>query len=60
MRSMICAVRMRKPFSVEEMHSVLEDLLGQIIESTRNVHTTVTTSQDDLQQIRDSIGRLCR
>ena len=44
--------------SVEETHSVLEGLLAQIIESTRNVHTTVTTSQDDLQQIRNSIRNI--
>lgn len=41
--------------SPEESHSALEGLLNQIIESTQNVHSTVTTSHSDLQAIRDSI-----
>lgn len=44
--------------SPEESHSALETLLNQIIESTQNVHSTVTTSHDDLQVIRDSIQHI--
>ena len=41
--------------SPAEAHSALEDLLNQIISSTQDVHSTVSTSHADLQTIRDSI-----
>lgn len=41
--------------SHEEVHSAMEELLQQIIQSTQNVHSTVTTSHGDLRAIRDSI-----
>ncbi len=39
----------------EEVHSAMEDLLNQIIQSTQSVHSTVTTSHGDLRLIRESI-----
>ncbi|MDR3410311.1 MAG: GGDEF domain-containing protein, partial [Formivibrio sp.] len=44
--------------SPDEAHSALEDLLNQIIQSTHNVHTTVSTSHGDLQVIRSSIQHI--
>lgn len=41
--------------TADEAHSALEALLNQIIRSTHDVHSTVTTSHDDLQLIRSSI-----
>lgn len=44
--------------SPDEAHSALEDLLNQIIQSTHNVHATVSTSHCDLQMIRNSIQHI--
>ena len=41
--------------SHDEVHSAMEDLLTQIIESTHSMHSTVTTSHSDLRIIRESI-----
>ncbi|QLG88605.1 GGDEF domain-containing protein [Chitinibacter bivalviorum] len=44
--------------SPEETHASLEDLLNVVINTTHNVHSTVTTSHSDLQTIRDSIRHI--
>lgn len=44
-----------KSHTPAEAHSALEDLLNQIISSTQDVHSTVSTSHTDLKTIRDSI-----
>ncbi|SFN30794.1 diguanylate cyclase (GGDEF) domain-containing protein [Formivibrio citricus] len=44
-----------KAKSHEEVHSAMEDLLNQIIQSTHSMHSTVSTSHSDLRIIRESI-----
>jgi diguanylate cyclase len=44
--------------SPEETHAHLEDLLNVVINTTHNVHSTVTTSHSDLQTIRESIRHI--
>ncbi len=44
--------------STEETHASLEDMLNVVINTTHNMHSTVTTSHSDLQTIRDSIRHI--
>ncbi|AOY00553.1 GGDEF domain-containing protein [Jeongeupia sp. USM3] len=44
--------------SVEETHSTLADLLDSVISSTNSIHSTVSASHSDLQQIRDSVRHI--
>ena len=44
--------------SPEQAHASLEDLLNVVINTTSNVHSTVTSSHTDLQSIRDSIRHI--
>ncbi|SMC28659.1 diguanylate cyclase (GGDEF) domain-containing protein [Andreprevotia lacus DSM 23236] len=47
-----------RSMSVEEAHTALESLLNELIDSTNDIHSTVSTSTADLRSIRDAVKHI--